>query len=307
MPISVTCQCGARLEIDEKFLGKEIQCPDCQRPLPTKAPPTPPPLDLPDFRRISGLAVLSLTLALVGAFTIVGTLAAVVVGFLALKQIAGKAGKLEGINLARAGIAIGIAFTVITSAALVSPFVFGVDQFFRELALAKRTDRTIKEIVSATIMNTDISMKRPSKAWGLYASSAGQNSAFSSDPLILVNIADDSYAACQDIDVGDPKDDDATFKNVIDRVKKSELINLVGRLGRNSAPEPTIVEKKPVGADGVQELIVDMRLGGQDRRLLIQYKTKAIKLYFFVGCARTSRFERAQKDFREALSQFKAI
>ena len=74
---------GPRLEIDEKFLGKDIPCPDCARPLPTKAPPTPPPLDLPDQHRTSGLAILSLALALVGAFTLVGTLAAVVFGWLA--------------------------------------------------------------------------------------------------------------------------------------------------------------------------------------------------------------------------------
>src|SRR5438067_12408526 len=88
MPIAVTCECGSRLEIDEKFLGKEILCPDCQRPLPTKPPPAPPPLDLPNNRRVSGLAVLSLTLAMVGAFTVVGSLAAIAVGLLALREIA---------------------------------------------------------------------------------------------------------------------------------------------------------------------------------------------------------------------------
>src|SRR6516164_7782191 len=113
MPISVTCQCGARLEIDEKFLGKEVLCPDCQRPLPTKAPVVPPPLDLPDYRRTSGLAVLSLTLALVGAFTIVGTLAAIVVGVFALRELGSKSGKLGGVGYARAGIIVGAVFTFI--------------------------------------------------------------------------------------------------------------------------------------------------------------------------------------------------
>src|SRR5260221_14179514 len=100
MPISVICRCGGRREIDEKFLGKELPCPDCQRPLPTKAPATPPPLDLPDYRRTSGLAVLSLTLALVGAFTIIGTLAAIVIGVFAIREIANKSNKLEGLGYA---------------------------------------------------------------------------------------------------------------------------------------------------------------------------------------------------------------
>src|SRR5437867_2093555 len=105
MPISVTCQCGARLEIDEKFLGKEIPCPDCQRPLPTKAPPTPPPLDLPSHRRKSGLAVMSLALAL--ALPVVGAIAAIITGVLALRQIAKQPNKLEGVTFARAGIIVG--------------------------------------------------------------------------------------------------------------------------------------------------------------------------------------------------------
>src|SRR5262245_38061771 len=141
MPISVTCQCGAKLEIDEKFLGKEIPCPDCNRPLPTKPPVAavaPPPLDLPDYRRTSGLAVLSLTLALVGAFTIVGTIAAIVVGVLALKEIAGKSGKLDGVNFARAGIVVGAVFTFVTIAILISPTAFGIDIILRQAALGSR-------------------------------------------------------------------------------------------------------------------------------------------------------------------------
>src|SRR5581483_4910767 len=104
MPISVTCQCGVRLEIDEKFLGKEIPCPDCGRPLPTTAPPTPPPLEVPGYARKSGLAVLSLTLALVGGFLILPAIAAIVTGIFALKQIAKHPARLEGASYARAGI-----------------------------------------------------------------------------------------------------------------------------------------------------------------------------------------------------------
>ncbi len=304
--ISVSCPCGAKLEIDAKFLGKEIQCPDCQRPLQTKPPTTPPPLDLPEYRRTSGLAVLSLTLSLVFGF-VFGGIAGIVVGIVALKEIAAHPSRLSGANLARAGITTGIVSTFLLLAGLISPYVFGVDELLRELAYAKRTDRTIKEIVSVSALDRDITMKRPSKAWGQYAPSPSQNSAYQSDPLILVSIRDDAFLACQDMDVDGNDDEDTVFKKVIERVRKSEVVNLVGRLGRNAAPEATIREKKPVGADLIQELIVDLRLGGHDRTFLIQYKTKIrTKLYFFVGCARASRFERVEKDFREALSQFKA-
>ena len=53
MALSLTCSCGALLEIDDKFAGKIINCPDCNRPLNT-APPVPePPLT-------SGFALASL-------------------------------------------------------------------------------------------------------------------------------------------------------------------------------------------------------------------------------------------------------
>src|SRR5579859_5391625 len=46
MAISLTCSCGARLEIDDKFAGQAIPCPDCQQPLNTAAA-TPVPPDRP--------------------------------------------------------------------------------------------------------------------------------------------------------------------------------------------------------------------------------------------------------------------
>ena len=136
MPISVTCECGSRLEIDEKFLGKEIPCPDCQRPLPTKPPPTPPPLDLPDNRRTSGLAILSLTLGLVGSCTVIGSLAAIGVGIWAIKVI-GRSKKLDGLNLARAGVVVGGIGIFATLVMLITPF--GLDGVFRVLAFLGRT------------------------------------------------------------------------------------------------------------------------------------------------------------------------
>jgi len=45
-----------------KIPGEGDSLPDCNRPLPTKPPVAavaPPPLELPDYRRISGLAVLT--------------------------------------------------------------------------------------------------------------------------------------------------------------------------------------------------------------------------------------------------------
>ena len=50
MAVSLKCGCGARLEIDDKFAGKVIPCPDCQRPLTEQG------LAGGDQKRISGRA-----------------------------------------------------------------------------------------------------------------------------------------------------------------------------------------------------------------------------------------------------------
>src|SRR4051794_647426 len=101
MAISLTCSCGARLEIDDAFAGKVVPCPDCQRPLKTQADePHAEPRDVP----VSGLAIASVILALVGGFTVVGSLVAIGLGYLALRQIARAPDKVGGVNLARAGM-----------------------------------------------------------------------------------------------------------------------------------------------------------------------------------------------------------
>jgi len=309
MPISVTCQCGARLEIDEKFLGKEILCPDCQRPLPTTAPATPPPLELPDNRRTSGLAVLSLTLAMVGAFTIVGTIAAIVVGFFALREIAAKAAKLDGVNFARAGIAVGAVFTLITLAALVSPTVFGLDAFLREFALAGRLQYPAGEVIRTDIINGEIEIHRPRpiEAWAQYLSGNTQTPNVEPDLLILVNVREDAYLACQSFDVDLLDDEDALEKSAFARFRKSELVSLIGKTKGVLVNESTLVEKKPKAAEGTQEITFDIRIGGHERRCMMMYSTNKVglRLNVLVACARRSRFERMQEDFRKAYARLK--
>lgn len=303
MPIAVTCQCGSKLEIDEKFLGKEILCPDCQRPLPTTAPATPPPLEIPDHRRVSGLAVLSLLCSLV-FWAVGGGIAGIVLGVYALKEIAARPGKLEGGQLARAGIAVGAVGTFVLFALLISPSAL-IDCLLREVSLASRLDYTVKDIVKFEGTNGDIQVKRPSRAWAQCASSPRQHTGVFADTLILVDTWDDAFIACQDISADD-NNQDTWQRLILERLQKSELVNLVGKLRAQAAPELVVVEKKPV-VDGRQEIIADMRLAGRDWRFLIHYRTNQLnKVFFFVGCARKGRFERMEKDFRESISEFKA-
>jgi hypothetical protein len=312
MPIAVTCECGAKLEIDEKFLGKQILCPDCQRPLPTKAPVTPPPLDLPDYRRISGYALLSLTLALVGAFTIVGTIAAIVVGIYALKQIADKPSKLEGIKFARAGIAVGAFFTFLTLAALISPTLLGLDSFLREMAFAGRIQYPVGPTVEVDTIRLSIVLTRPSNRWASYIPPTVASNHFESSDLLMVNISEDAFIACKYVELDGGVDDaEEKLKIVLDKIYKSELVYLLGRLdGRPLGREAENVQKKVVNSKRgkEQEVTFDLRLGGIDRRFLVQYsleKRDQLGVRVLVGAARRNRFDRLEDVFRKTFDSQK--
>jgi hypothetical protein len=315
MPIAVTCQCGSKLEIDEKFLGTQILCPDCQRPLPTQAPATPPPLELPDNRRVSGFALLSLTLALVGAFTIVGTIAAIVIGVFALKHITEKPSKLEGVNYARAGIALGGFFTFLMLALLLTPTVFGLDAYLgsglREMAFAGQIQYPADATVETNQrVHTNIMLTRHSSRWGVYLSPADLTDNIDPTDLILVNVTEDAFIAYQnffpDAAIDDPEE---KIKKVLEKFYRSELVQLIGRLkGRSLQSEGEIVKKEivktPTGE--AQEIIVDIRLGGIDRRVVIQYALgKGNEMIILIGVARRSRFDRMNEVFHKTFDSHK--
>src|SRR5579872_7129048 len=106
MPLSLICACGARIELEDTLAGQEIACPECQQPLkaPAGAAHSQPV-------RTSGFALASLVLAVAGAFTIVGTLAAIVLGVVAVISIMRQRDRLAGLGYAIAGIVIGLIFT----------------------------------------------------------------------------------------------------------------------------------------------------------------------------------------------------
>src|SRR5439155_924587 len=154
MPFPIVCECGARLEIDEKFAGQTIACPDCSRPLLTPVPPKPP-------AKTSGLALASFLCALIGAFTIVGTVAAMVCGVLALRGIKRAAEPLGGRNLARAGLILGGVFTLLSVAAFLSMERFGLDGLLRSLEMAGRIEYS-NDPVSGESLNGRFTIDRPS-------------------------------------------------------------------------------------------------------------------------------------------------
>src|SRR5438067_1177696 len=118
MPVALSCSCGAHFDVDESFTGQDLLCPQCQNPLPL-------PAYLRKATRTSGYAIASAILALVGAFTVVGTVLAVAFGLGALISIRRRKEELAGRGLALFGVIGGTLLTGLTVFALSGVEVFG--------------------------------------------------------------------------------------------------------------------------------------------------------------------------------------
>ena len=153
----LTCACGTRFEVDASLAGQEVLCPECQQPLQAPSAARPPLLT-------SGWALASVLLALLGAFTVVGTLVAVVLGVVALVSIARHRERVTGVGFAVLGICLGMLFTVLTVVALNAADVFGLESWMRERNMAQKIDTTGPLEVVQSIKRFAIT--RPTEKWG---------------------------------------------------------------------------------------------------------------------------------------------
>lgn len=153
----ITCGCGARFEVEETLAGQEVLCPDCQQPLKVPAVDRPSQLT-------SAWALASVILALVGAFTVFGSLAAVFVGVLALFRISRHRQQVTGAGFAIFGICLGVLFTVLTLFALNTADVFGLETWLREQNLARQLDTSgpLEIIIGVK----GFAITRPTEKWG---------------------------------------------------------------------------------------------------------------------------------------------
>jgi hypothetical protein len=158
MALSLICACGARFDVDETLAGQEVVCPECQQPLNAPAVPTAP-------LRTSDWALASVVLALAGAFTVVGSLAAVACGAVALFSILRERERLAGLGLAITGMSAGLVFTALTLVALSRTELFGLGARLREGLAADQIDTSGPDRVVAKDRTFEI--VRPTKKWGV--------------------------------------------------------------------------------------------------------------------------------------------
>jgi hypothetical protein len=303
MTLAIDCTCGAHLEIDGKFAGQTIQCPDCQQPLQV-------PLAAPESLHTSGFALASLILAIVGAFTVVGTIIAILLGIIGLRSIARNPARLTGNGFALTGIVLGVVLTALSLFAYARAELFGLDRLLREQHWAGKLEYDdATEITS----QAGFSIPRPSKRWGRLLDN---NESFfvqdgPSDSIILVNPRDDAYAIgfvfSKAIDVADKLETDR--QQALEHFVRSRLVRkLAHRREKTAVGTPEVISTTKLREDGVpdgQQVVFDIRLGKHDRTFVMQILPRQGSQFVVAAGARKNRFSAMEAELRKIVSKFR--
>jgi hypothetical protein len=308
----LTCDCGARFEVEDTLAGQEVACPECQQPVKVPARHKVAP-------RTSAWALASVVVALVGAFT-PATLVAVGLGLAALASIARNRGRVTGTGFAVFGIVLGLGFAALTGFALSTGELFGLGGWVRERTLAQQVDTGGPlEVVEA---REGFAITRPSEKWGRVPGGrlddvvvAGLQKDLAlllvqPSRYALVDVRVERGAAHQPLDrwqdeilkefepttkrhaqggfaPGDDEDDLPVLRARAQLVKNSRL-DEAGRQGR--------------------EMLVDVRLLGQKWLFLIRlYRRGAGPVYVLRAYTQARRFAALEPELRQALDSFRIL
>jgi hypothetical protein len=301
MPLPTTCGCGARFDADEALAGKETTCPECHEPVSVAPADAAPPLT-------SLLALSSAVLTLVGAFTVVGTAVAALLGVAGLVQISRSRGRLAGAGLATFGLVAGSALTVLTLFALSSGELLGLGSptHLGMLAHEVKTTGPLEVVVA----EKGFAMTRPSVSWGRAINDDVEDvivGELLDDPdLLLVQPARYLFVEARVAD----------DKVSLDRCADEVLNNL--RAGRHDIPllvrrevRPRVRETRQLPADGWaerRELVVDVQCGSQPWTMLVRLqKSAAGEFYITRAYTQRRRFSQVQPELRLVLDSFRLV
>ncbi len=314
MALSLTCDCGARFEVEDTLAGQEVSCPECQQPLKAPALQALPV-------RTSALAIASAVLALAGAFTVVGTLAAVGLGVAALVSIARHRDRLAGAGLAIFGIVAGCALTPLMLLALTTSELFGVGGWFREKVLADQIDTS----GPLEVVEKDFAITRPSEKWGQATANALDDPILAGlqkdRDLLLVQPARNAFVDVRVVRNSKGvtiegcrlevlKELESVRDNPFQDGADDEDFPQPRRPGRPSTVKPLGPEPELPALDGAQgrEMTVDVHRAGQAWRFLVHYYKKPGKpLYIVRAYTQKRNFRRVEGELRQALDSFRLL
>ncbi len=309
MTIAITCTCSARLEVDEKFAGETINCPDCQKPLNI-----PEPEEV--TQRTSGYALTSLVLAMVGAFTIVGTLAAIIFGFLGLVQIRKHPERVAGKGYAVSGIALGVILTLISLFAYSSVEIFGLDAWLRNSQWIGRLEYPSNLKINQT--QEGYAIHRPNENWGIFREDHKTNLLPQYRDLLLVNPTKNAYVLCILQEVPSDaswyqcrEEAQITLKTI--HLDRGELKTNLRGASVGDPEEVKRLQAQPSKnySDGL-EMLIKKTFRGEERTFRV-YLIKNEKqrsadeqvLYIVAGGAPSSNFADVEEEIQSALDSFR--
>jgi hypothetical protein len=301
MPLPITCACGAQFDAEEALAGQATRCPECQQPV------TVPAVDrLP--RRTSLLALFSAILALVGAFTVVGTVLAAMLGLAGIIHVARNRDRVAGAGLATFGLVAGVVLTGLTIFALSTNELFGLGSPTHMGQLNDDVDATGPLEVRVT--DKGFALTRPSAHWGrarLNAVSDPIASQLLDDPdLLLVHSARYLFVEARVADVD--TNIDRCCEEVLAALQASHSAFPMSRL-RNV--RLTVRDTKELPAAGWaerRELLVDIRCGSQAWTMLLRLqKTAKGDVYVTRAYTQRRRFLAAEAELRQVLDSFRLL
>jgi hypothetical protein len=316
MTIAITCTCSARLEVDERFAGKTVTCPDCQKPLDVPAPARVP------ARRTSGFALASLVLALVGAFTLFGTVPAIVCGVLGLWSIARHPQRLAGRNLALAGIALGATATVANVLMLflfTSSDLFSVDALLREAQWLGKLD--YPPDLEVTRKELGFKIKRPSAQWGVYIPPVEGYAKTHYPDMLLALPAKSAYVVCMTAQVQVTMDFEQCQEKGIELLRDLEVTKFSMQHNPNLQVDiergnKALLPKEENGKKTERmEMILHKTYHGQKKTFILwvirreedQQQFGNTRLYVIAGGAPAARFASVKKELKEAMESFQLL
>jgi hypothetical protein len=298
MPLPVTCACGAKFDAEEALAGKEMPCPDCQEPVSIPAVDRQP-------RRTSMLALWSAILALVGAFTVLGTLIASVLGLAGLIHVSRNRERIAGAGLATFGLVAGIVFTGLTLFALSSKELFGLGSPTRLGQLGDEVD--VSGPLEVRVVDRGFSLTRPSVRWGKsllnFVNDPIAGQLVDEPDLLLINPGRYLFVEARLEEGADSLDNCVPTLLAAMQTGNRELRALGNRNVR-----PTVRETKalpPAGWQERRELLVDVRCGSQAWTMLMRLqKSRNGEIYVTRAYTQRRRFAPAEAELREVLDSF---
>jgi hypothetical protein len=303
----LTCPCGARFEVEDSLAGQEVLCPECQQPLKAPALDRPPQLT-------SAWALASVVLALVGAFTVLGTVLAILFGVIGLASIARNRERVTGAGFAVLGITLGVLFTALTLFALSSGDLLGLDTYVRERTMASQIDTSgPMEIVLGL---KGFAITRPTEKWGQVRGNQTDDPSVSSlqrdRDLLLMQVTRYAFIDVRTLPRGQFRSLDQCQDDVLAEFEAQRP----GHFGEDDDDfqPPSRVRlqaSRPLeNKDGteVRELVLDVRRTGQSWHFLIRlYHRKNGATYIVRAYTPRRHLQRIQGELESALDSFRLL